>query len=130
MFHQQTGNFTRMCRREGGGVGWWYVSKVTSQNQKHVLFLFCHLWDFFFFFAKTKNLKKKKKNAFISKPSGLAPQIMGSSCIWYHVLNRRGLVLFQSRFRLASVDGTITIACVVSVRHFCPCNPASTPHWT
>lgn len=55
---------------------------------------------------------------------------MGSSCIWYHVLNRRGLALFQSRFRLASVDGTITIACVVSGRHFCPCNPASTPHWT
>lgn len=30
----------------------------------------------------------------------------------YHVLNRRRLALFQSRFRLASFNETITIACV------------------
>lgn len=61
---------------------------------------------------------------------GLSGTTDGLILLWYHVLNRRGLALFQSHFRLASVDGTITVACVVSVRHFCPCNPASTPHWT
>lgn len=42
---------------------------------------------------------------------------MGSPHVWYQVLNLWGLALFQSRFRLASFNETITVACVVSV--FC-----------
>lgn len=36
--------------------------------------------------------------------------------VWYQVLKLLGFALFQSRFRLASFNKTITIACVVCLR--------------